>query len=84
MKTTKANTSVNLEVIIERLDNIKSDNAQEHSQIFEQVKKTNGVVADIQKWRYLVSGALILMNAILVPVIVAVIVKFILKEFFNG
>ena len=83
METTEQHATANLEVIIERLDNLKSDNTQEHSQIFEQVKKTNGAVAEIQKWRYLINGALLVMNAILVPVIVAVIVKFILKEFFG-
>jgi len=45
----------------------------------EQVIKTNGTVADIQKWRYLCNGALLLLNAIVIPVIVAVLIKYIMK-----
>jgi hypothetical protein len=67
-------------IVIERLDNLKSDNAQEHKAILDQVLKTNGAVADIQKWRYLITGALVIMNIFIVPIIVAVVVKYIITR----
>ena len=66
----------NIQVIIERLDNLKEDNAQEHEQIIAQVTKINGSVADIQKWRWMLTGGFIISNIIIVPIIVALILKF--------
>jgi len=69
-------------IVIERLDNFKTDNAQEHKAILEQVKKMNGSIAEIQKWRFLTTGALIIMNIFIVPIILAVVIKFVLSELF--
>lgn len=75
-------TDDNLGVIVERLTNIELENAREHSTIIDQVKRTNGTIADIQKWRYTTNGALILLNIMVVPVIIAVIIKFVLEFIF--
>lgn len=64
-------------VIVERLDNFIKDNAEEHESILAQVTKTNGSVADIQKWRYLITGGFIVSNIIIVPIIIALILKFV-------
>ena len=66
----------NIQVIIERLDNLKEDNVQEHKSILAQVTKINGSVAGIQKWRYMLTGGFIISNIIIVPIIVALILKF--------
>ena len=72
-------------VIIERLDNLKrdneefkADNKREHEMILSQTTKTNGTVADIQRWRYIMTGAIIIMNVFLVPIIVSIAIKYIL------
>jgi hypothetical protein len=70
---------ITLEVIAERLDNLIADNTEEHEKILVQTTKTNGSVADLLKWRYIITGALVIMNAVLVPVIVAVLIKFALN-----
>lgn len=72
----------NLAVVIERLSNIQAENSREHATIIEQVKRTNSTVADLVKWRYIITGALILMNIFVAPVIVAVLIKFTLNYIF--
>lgn len=37
--------------------------------ILEQTKKTNGSVADVQKWRNTLTGAFVVVNAIVVPIL---------------
>jgi hypothetical protein len=63
------------DVIIERLENLLRENSEEHKSILDQVKKTNGSVADIQKWRYLLTGGFIVSNIIIVPIIITLILK---------
>lgn len=69
----------NIDVVIERLNNLLKENKEEHESILAQVTKTNGSVADIQKWRYILTGAIIIMNVFLVPIIIAVTISFITK-----
>jgi len=64
-------------VIIERLNNLIKDNKEEHESILAQVTKTNGAVADIQKWRYILTGGFIISNVIIVPIIIALILKYV-------
>jgi hypothetical protein len=78
----KSEATENLEVIIERLTNFQQANAEDHSAILEQVKRTNGSVADIQRWRYMITGALIIMNIIIMPVAIAIITKFLINNLF--
>ena len=63
------------DVIIERLDNFIEVNKEQHDSILEQVTKTNGSVAGIQKWRYMITGGIIISNIIIVPIIIAIIMK---------
>lgn len=74
--------TINLAVIVERIKNFQEENKQQFCTLFEQVKKTNGSVADIQKWRFMITGALVIMNIILVPVIVSILIKFATSYFF--
>ena len=77
-KITKINDTQledNLKVIIERLNNLVEENKEEHKKILEQTTKTNGTVADIQKWRFLITGGLIVSNAIILPIIFILISK---------
>jgi len=66
-----------LNVIIERLDNFIRENAEEHKSILVQVTKINGSVASIQKWKYMLTGGFIISNIIIIPIIVALILKYI-------
>jgi hypothetical protein len=79
-QTTEQQAKANLDVIVERLQNIKEDNAQEHAAILEQAKKTNGTVADLVKWKERMLGALIIMNALILPIIISVVIKFVIKD----
>lgn len=70
-----------LEVIRERLDNLKTANAQEHKAILEQTTKTNGSVADLVRWKEKTTGALIVINIFVIPVMIAIAIKFVLEVF---
>ena len=76
-QATERNASYNLEVVVERLDNLKCDNAQEHAQILAQTTKTNGKVAEIVKIQERMIGALVAINAIILPVVIGVLVSWI-------
>jgi hypothetical protein len=70
---------MNEEVILERLNNLINDNKEEHKSILAQVTKTNGSVADIQRWRYIATGVILLMNVLILPIILAVVIQYVLK-----
>jgi hypothetical protein len=76
-QATERNATYNLEVVIERLDNFKADNAQEHSQILVQTTKTNGKVAEISKIQERLIGGLIVLNIFIVPVVIKIILSWI-------
>ncbi len=54
-------TNRELYLLMEEL--IKNNNTS-HDRIEAQVKKTNGRVSDLEKWKYGISGALALMGVI--------------------
>jgi len=62
-------------VILERLNNLIDTNKKEHESILIQTTKTNGTVAKIQKWKYMITGGFVLSNIIIVPIVVALILK---------
>ena len=64
-----------LERIDERLSNLITDNRQEHEQILAQTTKTNGKVAEISKTQERLTGALIAINVIVLPVVIGVIIN---------
>jgi len=70
---------MNEETILERLNNLIMDNKEEHKNILAQTTKTNGSVADIQRWRYICTGVILLMNVFFVPIILAIAIQWILK-----
>lgn len=63
------------EVLCERLDNFFRENKEDHIQIIEQVKKTNGTVAELKDWKSMTKGALIIMNIFFVPIILFLLYK---------
>jgi ABC-type phosphate transport system permease subunit len=80
---TKKQAIEDLSVVVERLDNIKAENTKDHLQIFEQVKKTNGTVADLVRWKERMLGAIVIMNIIIVPIIISVMIKFTIDNLFK-
>jgi len=52
------------EVIVERLDNL-----------IKQTTKINGSVAKNTKWRHYMAGGLVISNIIIVPIVIAIIMK---------
>jgi len=64
-----------LERIDERLSNLITDNSQEHEQILAQTTKTNGKVAEISKTQERLTGALIAINVIVLPVVIGVLIN---------
>ncbi len=64
-----------LDVVLERLNNLIESNKLSHDAILQQVIKTNGKVAENTKWRHLLAGGLIVSNAIIVPIIIAIVLK---------
>lgn len=82
MEATQQEATENLAVVIERLKNFQEENKTQFCTLYEQVKHTNGSVAEIQKWRYLITGALIIMNLFAVPIIVAIVIKFVANNMF--
>ena len=64
-----------LDVIDERLDNFFRENKEDHVAIITQTTKTNGSVASLQKWRYQITGALIVLNIFVVPIILFLVYK---------
>ena len=63
------------EVICERLENFFRENKSDHEQIITQTTKTNGSVASLQKWRYQITGALIVLNIFVVPIILFLVYR---------
>ena len=64
-----------LDVIDERLNNFFRENKEDHVAIITQTTKTNGSVASLQKWRYQITGALIVLNIFIVPIILFLVYK---------
>jgi hypothetical protein len=79
---TEQQATDNLAVVIERLTNIRDENVREHATIIEQVKKTNGTVADLVRWKERMLGAIVIMNVVIMPIIVAVLIKFVVDNLF--
>ena len=57
------------EVLCERLENFFRENKNDHEQIIAQTTKTNGSVSSLQKWRYQITGALVVLNIFIVPIV---------------
>ena len=81
---TEHNATINLDVIVERIDNFRKDedareikNSQEHQAILAQTTKTNGKVAEISKIQERLIGGLIVLNIFIVPVIIKLILSWI-------
>jgi len=72
------------EVIIERIEGMMKliqekfdDNKGDHLRIEAQTTKTNGRVNKLESWKDKVVGALIIMNLLLVPILIATIKDYI-------
>ena len=65
------------EVIVERLDNLTRDNTKEHAIIIEWLKKSNGDTSKNTKWRHYTTAGIVITDAILVPILITIALKFI-------
>lgn len=66
---------ITLEVIHERLNNLITDNKDDHEKIIAQTTKTNGRVSKHDVWLNRIIGGLILTEIILVPLAIYIITK---------
>ena len=73
-----------IKVILERLTNFIETNADEHKTIIDQVKRTNGGLGvhdtrldKLERWRSTITGALIIINLVVVPSVLYLIFKYI-------
>jgi hypothetical protein len=55
--------------IVERLGNLMKTNKTEHEAILKQTTATNGKVAEIIKWKERMTGGIVVLNIIVVPVL---------------
>ena len=71
---------ITLEVIAERLNNYIDRNSEEHEAILKQTTRTNGKVADINKWVWMITGALVFIGATLIPIITVIAEEYFSKK----
>ena len=62
---------INVDLILEKIENLSqnfknhtAENKNSNNLILEQVKRTNGRVTQLEKWRYLITGGLLLLSII--------------------
>jgi hypothetical protein len=64
------------ETLNERLNNFFRENKEDHNEIIKQTTKTNGTVQDLQRWRYTMTGGLLVLNLFIVPVVIFLVCKY--------
>ena len=71
--------------ILRELDLFRKENREDHLEIKEHAKHTNGAVADLVTWKIQVRTVLwifgMIISAVVVPVLVGLIHSYILKHF---
>ncbi len=76
-------TLENESAIVQKLDDLINSNEKEHSGILEQVKRTNGTVADLVAWKWISIGAISILSSLILPVIIAVVIQFVIRSLWN-
>jgi hypothetical protein len=71
----KLDETIEQKIILERLNNLIITNQTSHDAILNQVTRINGNVAKNTRWRHYVTAGLVMSNAIIVPIIVAIVLK---------
>ena len=66
---------ITLEVLDERLTNWFRENKEDHETIIVQTTKTNGKVSELEKWKNNMTGALIILNVVVWPLVLLFITK---------
>ena len=66
---------ITLEVLDERLTNWFRENKEDHETIIVQTTKTNGRVTELEGWKSKMTGALIILNVIVWPLVLFFITK---------
>jgi hypothetical protein len=61
------------------LDTLAKSNTEEHARIEVQTSSTNGKVADLVKWRYLMTGVIAVIGVLVTGIIIPIVVAFLLK-----
>lgn len=60
-----------------QVKDFQANNKEEHQAILIQTSKTNGRVTTLEKWKNITIGALLFMNVLVVPIALALIMKYI-------
>ena len=75
-------SQITLDVLEERLSNWFAENKSDHAEIIAQTTKTNGSVAkatseinELKMWRSKMTGALIILNVVIWPLVLLFITK---------
>ena len=75
-------SQITLDVLEERLSNWFAENKADHAEIIAQTTKTNGSVAkatseinELKMWRSKMTGALIILNVVIWPLVLLFITK---------
>lgn len=55
------------------------DVAKDVTEIKTQTTRTNGRVTALEKWQHMLTGGLILVNVLLVPLFLTLLIKYVLK-----
>jgi hypothetical protein len=66
---------ITLEVLDERLTNWFRENKEDHDTIIVQTTKTNGRVNELDKWKSQMTGAMIILNVVIWPIVLLFITK---------
>jgi hypothetical protein len=79
MKRTKPSyeqkQEVDNDVLLERINNLIETNKIDHAALLVQTTKTNDRVTKLEAWRNVVTGALIILNVVVWPIVLLFITK---------
>jgi Mg2+ and Co2+ transporter CorA len=76
-------TQEDINVIVERLKNFQEENNKSHERLIAQTTKTNGSVAEIKMWQERIIGAITILSAVVLPIFISVVIKFVISNIWN-
>ena len=64
---TNGELAIMIENISENVNGYNSENTETHNILFKELKETNYRILGLEKWRYLITGGLGVLTAIIIP-----------------